>query len=81
MVRLDRLSDAQDGVRHKVSIAINSHSRGRRIGTAALALVRRLMPGVVLDADIMPDNTASQRLFGRAGFRQVGARLYRHLPR
>jgi RimJ/RimL family protein N-acetyltransferase len=44
---------------------------GRGIASAAMSLVCRLFEGVTLDATVMPENTASQRLFARAGFAQV----------
>ena len=51
-VRLDRLP-VQGGIaRHEVSIAIDPTQYGQGIGSATLRLVRRLMPGAVLDATI-----------------------------
>ena len=38
------------------------------IASAALKLIRRLMPGAEFDAEILPANTASIGLFRRAGF-------------
>jgi len=80
MLRLDRLPDRDGVARREVSIAIDPHYAQRGVGTAALALVQRLLPGAVLEADILPDNRPSQRAFARAGFRSAGGDRYRHEP-
>jgi UDP-2,4-diacetamido-2,4,6-trideoxy-beta-L-altropyranose hydrolase len=79
-VRLDRLSDEGGAVRHEVSIAIDSARHGRGMGSAALSLVRALMPDAVLDAAIFPENRASRALFEGAGFVVLSGNLYRNRP-
>jgi UDP-2,4-diacetamido-2,4,6-trideoxy-beta-L-altropyranose hydrolase len=74
-LRLDRL-DIKNAA-FEVSIAICPNFHGRGIGSAALSLARRLQPGAVFDAEILPDNVASRTLFLRAGFRKVGETRYR----
>ena len=71
IVRLDRLSNFDGKVRYEVSIAIDPACRGRGIGSAALQQVRRLVPGAVLDAAILPANQASTALFKAAGYVEV----------
>jgi L-amino acid N-acyltransferase YncA len=77
-IRLDRLS--RPGVVCEISIAVCPNLHGRGIGSVALLLARRLQPSAIFDAKIQPENTASQALFARAGFRQVGERHYRQWP-
>ena len=80
-VRLDRLPDDGGPVRYEVSIAIDPDRHGLGIGTAALRMVRALMPGAVLDATVFPDNKPSQSLFIGAGFAAVSGNVYRNEPR
>lgn len=75
MVRLDRL--AEEAASFEVSIAIESRRHGEGIGRAALALVRRLAPGVDLVATVMPGNRPSLALFASAGYRPEGRDRYR----
>ena len=79
-VRLDRLSDEDSSVRYEVSIAIEPECQGAGFGTAALRLVRALMPGAVLDATVFPDNKPSYALFTAAGFAAVSGDVYRSIP-
>ena len=77
MIRLD----ARDGKgRYEVSIAVDSVHHGRGVATAALGLIRRLMPGAMFDAEILPSNAASLRLFGGAGYVPVGDGVFRSAP-
>ncbi len=77
MVRLDRIDDAQ---RYEVSIAMREDYQYRGIASAALKLMRRLMPGAEFDAEILPANTASIGLFRRAGFVAHADNRYRNVP-
>ncbi len=79
-VRLDRLSDERAPARHEVAIAIDPECHGMGIGTAALRLVRALMPGAVLDAVVLRDNKSSYALFAGAGFAAVSGDVYRSNP-
>ena len=77
MIRLD----ARDGKgRYEVSIAVDSAHCGRGVATATLALIRRFLPGAVFDAEILPSNAASLRLFGGAGYVPVGDGVFRSAP-
>ena len=80
-IRLDRLPDATGAVRYEVSVAIDPECQSRGIGTAALRLVRALMPGAVLDATVSSDNKPSYALFTGAGFAAVSGNIYRSNPR
>jgi RimJ/RimL family protein N-acetyltransferase len=80
MVRLDRDEDLGGAARYAVSIAVSPAFYKRGVASAALSLVRRLMPVAALDADVVPENVASIRLFSSAGFRPIGNDLYRSMP-
>ena len=75
MLRLDTGAEAV-----RVSIAIDPEFHRLGIGPAALALAARMLPGCVLEAEILPENGPSQDLFSAAGYRQVSATLYRREP-
>ena len=79
-VRLDRCNGHAHPACYEVSIAISSTCHNQGVGSAALSLVRNLQPQAVLDAEILPDNGASKRLFARAGYVPVRENLYRNLP-
>jgi UDP-2,4-diacetamido-2,4,6-trideoxy-beta-L-altropyranose hydrolase len=79
-VRLNRLTDQVGTARHEVSIAIDPAWHGRGIGSATLHLVRRLMPGAVLDATILLKNQISRALFKGAGYVALSGNLYRSVP-
>jgi UDP-2,4-diacetamido-2,4,6-trideoxy-beta-L-altropyranose hydrolase len=64
----------------EISIAVDPKLHGRGVGTAALSLARRLQAGTILEAEILSENLASQRLFSAAGFHKVAATRYRQLP-
>lgn len=80
MIRLDRKGTNDHKPAFDVSVAIDPIRHRRGIGAATLALVRRLAPGAVLDATVLPANMASLQLFQRAGFHPVGDQLFRSLP-
>jgi UDP-2,4-diacetamido-2,4,6-trideoxy-beta-L-altropyranose hydrolase len=79
-VRLDRLSNEDGKARHEVSVAIDPTRHGRGIASAALRLVRGLMPGAALDATILPTNQASRALFERSGYLALSGDVYRSKP-
>ena len=69
VLRLDRLDPGTDDTeRHEVSILVAPGLQGHGLGRAALALARRLLPGVELVAEVKPDNSASHALFRGAGY-------------
>ncbi len=80
MLRLDRCEGGDGSESYLVSIAIDPARHSSGLGTAILAASRRLKPAAVLEAEILPGNTASTRLFLKAGFRPVGEGRYRALP-
>jgi UDP-2,4-diacetamido-2,4,6-trideoxy-beta-L-altropyranose hydrolase len=77
-IRLDRLKCASAVC--EISIAVRPDLHGRGVGSAALLLARRLQPGAIFDAEVQPENAASQALFIRAGFLQVREGRYRQRP-
>ena len=79
-VRLDRLNGKVNHARHEVAIAIGVEYQNRGIGSAALRLVRVLLPRAILSAVISPDNKASRALFKRAGFVNVATNAYQSVP-
>lgn len=79
-VRLDRRADDGPSPAYEVSIAIEPEWHGSGMGRAALRLARKMAPGAVIDATVLPANAASKALFLGAGYVQVGADLYRSLP-
>ena len=68
VLRLDRRPARASLPAYEVSILIAPDHHREGIGKAALALARRLVPGVVLLAAVHRDNAASQALFGAAGY-------------
>lgn len=82
MVRFDRC----DADTYEISIVVSPMLAGLRLGDAMLAaaqaeLVRLAGRDVVILAETLPDNRASQRLFQRAGYRQNGRRFRLELSR
>jgi UDP-2,4-diacetamido-2,4,6-trideoxy-beta-L-altropyranose hydrolase len=73
-LRLDRVG-ARDRV--EISIAVHPDFVQRGTASAALMLARRMLPGVIFEAEVSPKNIASQALFERAGFRQITENRYR----
>lgn len=63
-VRLDL--DGAGGA--EVSILVAPDRRGRGVGADALALIAALRPDLRLTAEVLPGNTASHRLFRKAGY-------------
>lgn len=80
MLRLDLVDHQGPERRYTVSIALHPAFYARGIAAAALSLARRLRSAAIFDAEIMPDNTASKRLFLHAGFVQLDDNLYRSSP-
>jgi UDP-2,4-diacetamido-2,4,6-trideoxy-beta-L-altropyranose hydrolase len=72
MLRLDRLDHGD-----RVSIAVDPQYHRQGLGAAILSLATMLRPGVVLDAEVMPENEPSLTLFAAAGYQRVGERLFR----
>lgn len=63
-----RLDLAEEPSTYEVSIFIDPAVQRRGVASAALACIRRVMRSAVLMAYVQPDNTASRRLFERAGY-------------
>ncbi len=80
MLRLDRLKNEAGALAFEISIAVCPQFHGRGIATTALALARRLQPGAMFEAEVLTENSASQALFRKAGFRQVSASRFRQWP-
>jgi UDP-2,4-diacetamido-2,4,6-trideoxy-beta-L-altropyranose hydrolase len=80
-IRFDQTASAQTRGPYEISIALHPRFYGRGIASAAMSLVCRLFEGVTLDAVVMPENTASQHLFVRAGFEQVEKDRFRRQAR
>ncbi len=74
-LRLDRLNS--ENLSFEISIAVCPMLHGRGVGSNALDLVRRLQPAAAFEAEISLANIASQKLFERAGYKNVGATRYR----
>ena len=80
VLRLDTQDDHGAELVFEISILIDPALQGRGIGLAALRLVRGLVPGATLLADILPENIASQRVFEAAGYRLRSDDLYSNSP-
>ncbi len=65
VVRLDRREAQED---YEVSIFIAPDRMRQGLGSAALTLIRRLLPETVFWAEVLPGNEASHALFQRAGY-------------
>jgi UDP-2,4-diacetamido-2,4,6-trideoxy-beta-L-altropyranose hydrolase len=76
MVRLDRIPGGYSAF--EISIAVDERRHGEGIGSSALRLVARMMPGAVITAVVSPDNQASSALFASAGYRHVERCRYRY---
>ncbi|HWW55891.1 MAG TPA: UDP-2,4-diacetamido-2,4,6-trideoxy-beta-L-altropyranose hydrolase [Sphingopyxis sp.] len=81
VVRFDRLSDR----RYEISLYLNPIVAGRRfglpmIGAAQQALSREQARDLVILAETLPGNAASQRLFRSAGYTQSGDHFELQLP-
>ncbi|MCR9220177.1 MAG: UDP-2,4-diacetamido-2,4,6-trideoxy-beta-L-altropyranose hydrolase [Alphaproteobacteria bacterium] len=76
LVRLDL--DGAGGA--EVSILIAPDRRGRGVGAEALALIAALRPDLRLTAEVLPGNTASHRLFRKAGYRARSEGSYVRAP-
>lgn len=72
-IRLD--GGAASGA-YEVSIVTAPGQGGCGIGSAALRLARRLVPGGTLRAFVLPENRVSLRLFEKAGYKAVGGDWY-----
>lgn len=73
-----RLDPHADGL--EVSIVIAPGHRRKGIGAAALKLARCLRPQARLIAHVFPENTASQTLFAKAGYRPHAGEYLSQMP-
>lgn len=67
-VRLDRTSE--------VSILVPQAAQGRGLARTALGLLRLTHPRRHIVAEVHPENTASQRLFEKAGYSRIAANRF-----
>jgi UDP-2,4-diacetamido-2,4,6-trideoxy-beta-L-altropyranose hydrolase len=80
MLRLDRLRGGTQAAHYEVSIAICAVHQHKGIASAALMLARRFKPDAILEAEILPANSASIELFRRAGYTPESETRYRSEP-
>lgn len=77
MVRLDASAGGGPDVpAFEVSILVDPRHHGQGIGKAALGLLRLLAPEAELQAEVLPENEGSHRLFRRAGYSLRQDRYY-----
>jgi RimJ/RimL family protein N-acetyltransferase len=79
ILRFDRKADQEPEV-WEVSILVAPGKKSRGVGSAALALGRRLVPEAELVAEVLDGNNASHRLFHAAGYVLEGDGLYHSYP-
>src|SRR5581483_11701744 len=78
MLRLDKQQASARSF--EVSIAILPDCQGRGVAVSALDLARALCVDARIDANVLPQNTASQALFRRAGYQQMSDDLFSIIP-
>lgn len=76
VVRLDRLRTNH----YLVSIFIDPNSYGKGIGSKALAIIDAIHPDVTVHANVLKENTPSQRLFQKARYQQADEETYIRHP-
>ena len=76
VVRLDRIKAGH----YLVSIFVEPGSYGRGIASQALTVVDAIHSDMTLHATVLKANTASQRLFQRAGYHQIDDETYIRQP-
>jgi RimJ/RimL family protein N-acetyltransferase len=79
-LRLDAASTKEGLNTFEVSIAVDQGCARRGIATEAVRFAQRLLPGARLHAEVASQNTASQRLFMRAGFTQTSPETFDFAP-
>lgn len=67
-VRFDRRESTDAIPLYAVSIAVDPRLHGKGTGLAGLRLARGAFPGADFEAQVLPENAASLRLFERAGY-------------
>jgi len=78
MIRLDQKDPVDGWRRFEISIAIAPEFQGRGVARTVLSLARKMFPGAALDAEILPSNGASLKLFAQSGYARVSGNLYRN---
>jgi UDP-2,4-diacetamido-2,4,6-trideoxy-beta-L-altropyranose hydrolase len=78
VLRFDRV--ASEDETYRVSVLVAPEWQGRGVARRALAAGGRLLPEAWLEAEVLEANTASQRLFERAGYRRASLEAYRREP-
>ena len=76
VLRLNRESKGE----YLVSIFIAPACHGQGFGLKALEYLDVVHPDITLNATVLKANTASQRLFTRAGYRRLSAEQFQRLP-
>ncbi len=71
-VRLDRVSENK----YVISIFLNPECYGKKIGAKVLALIDEIHPVKEINAQVLIENSASQKLFERAGYTRINAELF-----
>jgi RimJ/RimL family protein N-acetyltransferase len=80
MLRLDGPTKTNNERVFEISIVVDPALHGRGIGSAALRLVRKLIPNAVFDATVHEQNASSRALFRAAGFAELSHEHYRSMP-
>ena len=81
VVRFDRLADQC----YEISLYLNPIVAGRRLGLSMIDAAQQSLSSevgrdLVIVAETLPENTASQRLFGNAGYLKTGNHFKREVP-
>jgi RimJ/RimL family protein N-acetyltransferase len=81
VVRFDRLDD----LKYEISLFLNPLLAGRRQGLLMMQAAQQMLSeqvgqDIVIAAETLPRNHASQRLFQKAGYRQFGCHFELRLP-
>ena len=76
VVRLDRLGQGL----YVVSIYVDSKSYGKGIAQAALIIIDKLHPHITIQAAVLSQNLASQRLFEKANYQRLSPEKFLRNP-
>jgi UDP-2,4-diacetamido-2,4,6-trideoxy-beta-L-altropyranose hydrolase len=75
-VRLDRLGQGL----YLVSIYVDPRSYGKGIAREALIVIDKLHPHITIEATVLPQNSASQRLFEKADYQRLSPEKFLRNP-
>jgi UDP-2,4-diacetamido-2,4,6-trideoxy-beta-L-altropyranose hydrolase len=76
VVRLDGLGQGL----YLVSIYVDPSSYGKGIAQAALVVIDKLHPHITIKATVLPQNSASQRLFEKANYQRISPENFLRNP-